>query len=475
MLRNELDNSSIAVTLDLWKGLTTVNYLGLTGHWLNEKFELRAAILSLVEFNCEKTAENLQKMLQAKLVEWDIEGKVSAFNILTVNWLTQSQLSAIVTDNASNNLKAFKDKLHIPCAAHTVQLSVTAALKRIEPLLIHCRKIAEHFHRSHEAVKCLKGFQIAHNLSERVVPTDVVTRWNSTYELMEFLVVNQVPLEEALRRFDWPSFTVQEWSTLKELIQVLEIPALITEQLSGAQYVTLSLVYPMIRQWQTSLDQIEATQPITKQIIAAMQEDLKERWSPKTSTQLCMIASFLDPRFKKLVFATSSERQALHREIVELMVDPLAVKPKVKIPTQKQTKQSKILKFLSTGEEEEKQVNSPELDLYLSEPVQCHNGDPLTWWRANRDRYPELSRLARIFLAIPATSVPSEQLFSTAGDVLTKKRNRLASDSMEAQVFVYKNYDLINDQSHQQWTIYHDIITKIINIMEVGFCHDSHH
>ena len=131
------------------------------------------------------------------------------------------------------------------------------------------------------------------------------------------------------------------------------------------------------------------------------------------------------------------------------MTDPHTVKPKVNPPTQKQIKQSKILKFLSTGEVEEKQVNSPELDMYLSEAIIHLDSNPLVWWRSNQDRYPELSRLARIFLAIPATSVPSEQLFSTAGDVLTKKRNRIASELMEAQVFLYKNYDLVNAVSHQ--------------------------
>jgi hypothetical protein len=35
-------------------------------------------------------------------------------------------------------------------------------------------------------------------------------------------------------------------------------------------------------------------------------------------------------------------------------------------------------------------------------------------------------------LNIPATSVPSEQIFSKARDVITKKRNRLSKDSIQA-------------------------------------------
>ena len=38
--------------------------------------------------------------------------------------------------------------------------------------------------------------------------------------------------------------------------------------------------------------------------------------------------------------------------------------------------------------------------------------DPLEWWKINENQYPRLSKMARDFLAIPSTSVPSEQCFS---------------------------------------------------------------
>jgi hypothetical protein len=41
--------------------------------------------------------------------------------------------------------------------------------------------------------------------------------------------------------------------------------------------------------------------------------------------------------------------------------------------------------------------------------------DIFSWWRENQAQYPELARLAQIFLSVPATSVCSERLFSKAG------------------------------------------------------------
>ena len=48
--------------------------------------------------------------------------------------------------------------------------------------------------------------------------------------------------------------------------------------------------------------------------------------------------------------------------------------------------------------------------------------DILTWWKSATETYPKLAKLARIVLAIPATSTPSERVFSVAGLTINAKR-----------------------------------------------------
>ena len=53
-----------------------------------------------------------------------------------------------------------------------------------------------------------------------------------------------------------------------------------------------------------------------------------------------------------------------------------------------------------------------EIDNYLNEmitPTQPEGIDVYQWWNNNRNSFPILSRIARKYLSIPATSVPCMQ------------------------------------------------------------------
>ena len=83
-----------------------------------------------------------------------------------------------------------------------------------------------------------------------------------------------------------------------------------------------------------------------------------------------------------------------------------------------------------------------EIDNYLNEsitPIKPESIDVYDWWNTNQSTFPILSRVARKFLSIPATSVPSERLFSDAGNQITSKRTRLSPEVVNELLFVKRN------------------------------------
>ena len=85
-----------------------------------------------------------------------------------------------------------------------------------------------------------------------------------------------------------------------------------------------------------------------------------------------------------------------------------------------------------------------ELVTYKSEDSMPLNSDPLLWWRNHESKYPLLATLAKKYLCIPATSVASERVFSTAGDLVTAQRSCLSCDQIDRLVFLKKNFDVNN-------------------------------
>ena len=91
-----------------------------------------------------------------------------------------------------------------------------------------------------------------------------------------------------------------------------------------------------------------------------------------------------------------------------------------------------------------------ELEIYLGEPLSEQNECVLDWWKFNSNRFTNLSRMAKDFLSCPATSVPSECVFSTSGRVLNDYRSNLNPHTLKILICL-QNWLRIN--SKYGWNI----------------------
>ena len=80
-----------------------------------------------------------------------------------------------------------------------------------------------------------------------------------------------------------------------------------------------------------------------------------------------------------------------------------------------------------------------EVVLYWEKGVVPEDSDILEYWKTTRKKLPLLSRLARKFLWIPASSATSERVFSTAGNVVSERRTNLSIDNIEMLVYMMEN------------------------------------
>lgn len=116
-------------------------------------------------------------------------------------------------------------------------------------------------------------------------------------------------------------------------------------------------------------------------------------------------------------------------------------------PASKKTALEDLLgdSFSAVPEELSREGVEREIGMYRREASILLTSCPLKWWKENCFQYPLLSRLAKAYLSIPATSVPSERVFSTAGDIVTAQRSQLLPENVDMLVFLKKNVVLPPD------------------------------
>ena len=98
--------------------------------------------------------------------------------------------------------------------------------------------------------------------------------------------------------------------------------------------------------------------------------------------------------------------------------------------------------FVTHDEPEKSTLNrvEDEVGRYKRQPSIPLSACLFTWWKERETEFPLLSKAAKIYLCIPATSVPSERVFSTAGDIVTAQRATLSADNVDKLIFLKKNH-----------------------------------
>lgn len=143
----------------------------------------------------------------------------------------------------------------------------------------------------------------------------------------------------------------------------------------------------------------------------------------------------------------------------ELQQVPPPLPRAVSLPVQVETTASKAVSLknlLSTtmGQQQQQTVDlkplsiEAELQNYLQlvspgNPV----SDFTSFWSQHQSSLPRLSQLARKFNIVPATSVCSERTFSKAGFVSRKQRTRLTSASLQSNMVLKGQMDVVQNLS----------------------------
>lgn len=76
---------------------------------------------------------------------------------------------------------------------------------------------------------------------------------------------------------------------------------------------------------------------------------------------------------------------------------------------------------------------------YMNMPYQHLHSNVVEFWLKHKLVMCTLSEVALKYSIIPATSVPSERIFSKTGQIMSARRNRILPKNLNALIFLNKN------------------------------------
>ncbi|KAL0246015.1 hypothetical protein GEMRC1_007231 [Eukaryota sp. GEM-RC1] len=403
-------------------------------------------------------------------------------NTIIADYGLQTKTQSWTTDNAGNIVNAVdllnERSENQRCFAHVLNIMVQNGLPFIQASILKIQKLTSKTHMSSSLNEKLKTCAKDTGKKFQRIPSDVPTRWNSTCLMLktyhdQLAIINYFLQNEQITELILSDF---ETVTLSKLLKLLKPFYDITTDLSSASDVTISHT---ILYWETIKEVLDVEiakfgQGVLNSNLAELENirrksDLHKKMQelsevyPNKVTGFCSIfmkkiiakydanvlndttkiATVMDPSIKlsPLMWPTHVNLQEVRHLLLTRLQEEYSSENgerEVRKKTKSFRAKLKIIKESvsqnsTTDESSEYEDLSveKELDTYLSMFL-AENDNTLDWWRVNSENFPLMSKFARDMLAVQATSVSSERLFSQTGNVITKKRSRLDDTTVTA-------------------------------------------
>lgn len=395
-----------------------------------------------------------------------------------------------------HRLSCFSHSLQLVMSEYEKMHSLKKVVKKAQGLVAKCNKSVK------VTEKLLK-------LCGKKLIASCPTRWSSSYLLIERLLDVKPYLAEVLTDLEWDNLQNSDYKALENICNLLEPFAKYTQLASAEEISTVSMIIPIIMELNMHLDEIKSRTSLSRASII-LKDALNRRFSyimnpcnvnQKFSSGIYCASTFLDLRYRDLLneyqvkcatdflLSSAASQSCEHEENIQRCDQAIEVNAHLTGITQRNTasddadlttlsgessaacesshsqedppqKKPRTFKHITSLLANKRKESNPaqtetvpierEITLYHNQPMideeEAMNFEPLQFWILNETKFPILYSLAVDLLTIPASSAPSERVFSAAGIATSGRRNRLDKYHLEREVLLKKNKFVLNMQ-----------------------------
>ncbi|CAO2838839.1 unnamed protein product [Amaranthus hypochondriacus] len=394
-------NGNISLSTDALRAVSMDQYLRVNIHFINDNWELQKWV---IEYCCldeldVKTDPN--NVINKALEEYGIDEKLLT---ATLSEFLEFEIFAKLLQCITRSKRQLPSKGQL-FTVHCSSEIVSTTMK-----------------------KGFEGIQSIISKVKRIYWPESLPLWNLTSnKLSEAMVMES----EGLFRWLDPSCSGQvvpskdDWNKVKGVCTIANRMYEIVKGLFEIENPTANLFLPYMHEILVYLaEESDNADAFVSSVAKNMLEYYEQFYNDMHL--LYSIAAFLDPRYKlKLVsfcLSHDTNRTTVILDHIRAIYDGYAVSGTSSEQEEEQEEENgdktpemvNIEKkyCLSIRSLDDKPLKS-DLDLYLEEPVfpWVENFDVLQWWKYNRFKFPQLSKMARDYLAIPLSVVSCDEAY----------------------------------------------------------------
>ena len=225
-------------------------------------------------------------------------------------WGITDEVGTVTTDTAANMLKMMEylpiHFQHGGCLNHVLQLVIKDELLEkasIKSLIKTCRHICTYSNQSVSMSQFIFDKQMEAGTEKRkclLLLQDVVTRWNSTYLMLQRFLLLQPVIRALLQEEDWQkkldvNLSNNDWNLMEKIVKILEVFFEATLRFSSSS-ACISEVIPTVTGLSVTLGVVDQEDNGVKDFKRKLKASLMSRLGEKEMLERYSLATLLDPR-----------------------------------------------------------------------------------------------------------------------------------------------------------------------------------
>lgn len=452
-LSDILKNSeAVALTYDKWTSASRESYVTYNVHVVNTLWDVETYTLA-TNSDCGSVTEDLEKIRN----KWDFQDSVTVLSTGDVSQSTHSNVQVV------------------HCLAEAINTAARAGLGLdcVKEIIFGVERVQQQLVRSFGDDKPDSSTLIAGKQNRN--------GWLFTYDILTKLIEQRelITLMKKIDNIDCDVFCKR----LDDVCAVLGPLKTAVDLLCSQKPIIASMILPIIKKLQVSLSPETSDPSVVRDFKETIWRTLYSVYSDASVRKFLLVASFLDPRYKDLLFVEKEER-ALARDVLSEVATELyrrgsdtSGEEEIVIHSEKGGSPCSVIvinnerdcepsaKKIKSDDKEGNTATSSKSDDWLADVIgskkstvdtakeegvlaeidqyytmEQRTTSPFVWWNHRQSIFTTLSRVAKTYLCVPATSRSPDRMFEAEADRDSSQRRLLPTDHVDKLVFLHNNY-----------------------------------